>query len=149
MAIPVAAYHEDEAVLEMHIASNGESSSLLEFEEHLNEHPKVKMVGTTQVTGIRVDTLMDRWGFDPTKFNFVNIDIQGSELCALRGMTGVLHHFNYLYLEVNEKHLYKNCCLVGELDEFLADYDFHRVKTKMTKHGWGDALYIRGEMKND
>jgi hypothetical protein len=45
--------------------------------------------------------------------------------------------------EVNEKELYKNCGLIGEIDTFLNIYHFKRVLTNITCHGWGDALYIR------
>ena len=48
-----------------------------------------------------------------------------------------------MYLEVNEKELYKNCGLINEIDAFLANYGFKREITCMTPHGWGDALYIK------
>jgi hypothetical protein len=47
-----------------------------------------------------------------------------------------------IYLEVNEKELYKNCGLIGDIDIYLEKYNFKRVKTVMTEHGWGEALYI-------
>jgi hypothetical protein len=47
-----------------------------------------------------------------------------------------------MYLEVNEKELYKDCGLINDVDNFLSQYNFKRVLTKMTTHGWGDALYI-------
>ena len=38
--------------------------------------------------------------------------------------------------------LYKKCGLITEIDTFLCEYNFKRVLTNMTPHGWGDALYI-------
>ena len=32
--------------------------------------------------------------------------------------------------------------LIYEIDLFLSLYNFKRVITNMTHHGWGDALYI-------
>ena len=61
---------------------------------------------------------------------------------ALKGASQSLKYAKALYLEVNEKELYKNCALIDELDTFLSTYNFKRVLTKMTVHGWGDALYI-------
>jgi hypothetical protein len=61
---------------------------------------------------------------------------------ALKGSIESIKHAKVLYLEVNEKELYTNCGLINEIDSFLAEYKFKRVLTSMTKHGWGDAMYI-------
>jgi hypothetical protein len=61
---------------------------------------------------------------------------------ALKGAIKSIQHAKALYLEVNEKELYKNCGLITEIDTFLSNYNFKRVLTDMTQHGWGDALYI-------
>jgi hypothetical protein len=62
---------------------------------------------------------------------------------ALKGATQSIQYAKAIYLEVNEKELYKNCGLITEIDTFLSTYNFKRVLTNMTPHGWGDALYIR------
>jgi hypothetical protein len=69
-------------------------------------------------------------------------DIQGAELLALKGATESLKHAQVLYLEVNEEYLYKNCGLIGEIDEFVAKFGFRRVMTNMTGQKWGDAIYV-------
>jgi hypothetical protein len=61
---------------------------------------------------------------------------------ALKGATQSIKYANAIYLEVNEKELYKKCSLIHEIDAFLSNYKFKRVLTEMTPHGWGDALYI-------
>jgi hypothetical protein len=61
---------------------------------------------------------------------------------ALKGAQETIKYAKALYLEVNEKELYKNCALIGEIDTFLSQYHFKRVLTNMTQYGWGDALYI-------
>ena len=61
---------------------------------------------------------------------------------ALKGATQSIKYAKAIYLEVNEKELYKNCGLINDIDIFLSKYNFKRVLTEMTKHGWGDALYI-------
>ena len=138
-----AAYNEDNVGVTLNIANNGESSSLLDFDEHTKEHPHVHFTGQIEVPANTVDTILRRKGFDQSKFNFANIDIQGAELIALTGMEEQLKHLDYVYLEVNEKHLYENCALIGDIDEFLSSHGFERAITEMTKHGWGDALYTR------
>ena len=63
---------------------------------------------------------------------------------ALKSMGDLLNNFDYLYLEVNKEYVYKNCCLVGELDKYLSKFNFKRIETKWCSNfGWGDALYIK------
>ena len=138
-----AAFNEDDKIIELNVANNGESSSLLDFEEHSKEHPQVEYVGKVETWAFKIDTMLDKKGFNRSMFNFANIDIQGAELIALQGMTEQLSHLDYVYLEVNEKHLYKDCVLIPELDEFLESHGFKSEMTEMTVHGWGDALYVR------
>lgn len=83
-----------------------------------------------------------RNNIDASKYNFWNFDIQGAELMALKGATQSIKYAKAIYLEVNEKELYKNCGLITEIDTFLLQYKFKRVLTNITIHGWGDALYI-------
>ena len=61
---------------------------------------------------------------------------------ALNGASNSIKYAKALYLEVNEKELYKNCGLITEIDSFLSKHNFKRVLTNITVHGWGDALYI-------
>lgn len=130
------------------ITNNGASSSILELDEHKREHPHVLEIKTTeQTTTTIVDLFKDQNITIP--FNFVNIDIQGAELLALKGMgADILNHVDYIYLEVNVKYLYKNCALLHEIDEYLSPFGFQRVELQMTGHGWGDAFYIRQSKTN-
>ena len=138
-----AAFDEDDKVLTLNVANNGESSSILKFGTHSKEHPHVQYVGQVHTPAWRIDSFMQNRGFDQKSFTFVNIDIQGAELIALKGMPSQLSHANYLYLEVNEKPLYEGCALIGELDEYLSSFGFERKMTAMTQHGWGDAFYVK------
>jgi len=126
-----------------HVANNGsQSSSILELGTHAEEHPSVKYVEAVQMKTTRLDTLLA--GFVP--FNpgaLFNCDIQGAELLALKGIGDMLKQFSWLYLEINTKPLYVGCSLVEEIDEFLDEYGFKRLQTKLTNHGWGDAIYGR------
>ena len=77
-------------------------------------------------------------------YNFLNLDIQGAELKALKGMEEYLDKVDYIYTEVNEDYVYKGCALVSELDEFLGKYGFTRVETSWAGNcKWGDAFYIK------
>jgi FkbM family methyltransferase len=128
--------------IEFNISNNGQSSSVLELGTHLHEHPWVVYVDKIKLKSITIDKFFERNTIDASKYNFWNFDIQGAELLALKGAIESIKYAKALYLEVNEKELYKNCGLITDIDAFLSQYKFKRVLTKMTPHGWGDALYI-------
>lgn len=134
---------KDDDTVTFNITNNVQSSSILEFGTHQIEHPSVRFVKTEQLKTITVNTFFERNQLDGSKYNFWNFDIQGAELIALKGSTKYIESVKVLYLEVNEKELYKNCGLIGDMDNFLMVYGFKRVMTEMTRHGWGDALYIK------
>ena len=75
------------------------------------------------------------------KYNFLNLDIQGAELLALKGFLKGLEKIEYVYTEVNSGEVYKDCAKIEELDFFLKEYNFERVETNMTQYEWGDAFY--------
>ena len=132
---------DDEDVF-FNVSNNIQSSSILEFGTHSQEHPQVVYIDKVLKKSITIDTFFERNDLDASKYNFWNFDIQGAELLALKGATKSLQYAKALYLEVNEKELYKNCALIEEIDTFLSQYNFKRVLTKFTQHGWGDALYL-------
>lgn len=125
------------------ISNNVQSSSVLAFGTHLVEHPSITYVDKIQMQSTTVDTFCRRHALDASRFDFWNFDIQGAELMALRGASDSIQYAKAIYLEVNEKELYQKCGLITEIDAFLLPFGFTRVITKMTTHGWGDALYIK------
>ena len=132
---------DDEDII-FNISNNGQSSSVLELGTHSQEHPWVVYVKKIKQKSITIDTFFERNNIDASKYDFWNFDIQGAELMALKGATKSIKYAKALYLEVNEKELYKKCGLITEIDTFLEQYNFKRVITNMTSHGWGDALYV-------
>jgi FkbM family methyltransferase len=133
---------KDNEEIILNVSNNVESSSVLEFGTHSQEHPWVIYVDKINVKSITIDTFFEINNIDASKYNFWNFDIQGAELMALKGATQSIKYAKVIYLEVNEKELYKNCGLITEIDTFLLQYNFKRVLTNITQHGWGDALYI-------
>lgn len=90
-----------------------------------------------------MDTFIKDNNIDISKYNFLNLDIQGAELMALKGFGDLLHKIDYIYSEVNQEELYKDCALIQDLDNYLSKYRFKRVISTMTQFGWGDAFYIK------
>ena len=123
------------------VSNNGQSSSMLDFGLHSTFHPQVHYVTCFETeTKLLKDVICN---YD-ISYNFLNLDIQGAELKALKGMEEYLNSVDYIYSEVNSDYVYKNCALVKEIDEYLLKFGLHRVETKW--YGdckWGDAFYIR------
>jgi len=134
---------KDDDIVMFHESNNVQSSSILNLKTHLQEHPWVQYVKSSPMSTITVDTFFKRNNLDASQYSFWNFDIQGAELLALKGAEESLKYANALYLEINEKELYENCALVGDIDKFLLPRGFSRANTHMTHHGWGDALYIK------
>lgn len=134
-----AAWSTSGELKNLNLASNGQSTSLLKFGTHSDNYPGVTVRDTTIVTTTRLDELLPR----DSKFDFVNLDIQGAELEALLGLGRMLDQVRWIYTEVNREEVYEGCALVGEIDTFLGDHGFSRVCTIWTSAGWGDALYVR------
>ena len=138
---------KDDQTIEFNIANNGQSSSILELGTHKKHHPHVKYTNKLSVKTKTIQTLYKEHNIPHNFANFLNIDIQGAELLALKGMNNLLNNFDYLYLEVNDEELYKGCGLISEIDDYVAQYGFKRIETKMTQFHWGDAFYSRSQQQ--
>jgi FkbM family methyltransferase len=124
-----------------HISNNGQSSSILDLGTHTVHHPHIYYVGDYECNTQRLDSILEKY---TVPFNFINIDIQGAELKALKGMDSYLSSIQYIYTEVNSDYVYKGCCLVSEIDEYLGQFGFKRVETSWYSNaGWGDAFYVK------
>jgi FkbM family methyltransferase len=130
----------DNRLVSFMITSNYQSSSILNFKSHVNEHPYIYEIDRIHLLTKKLDTLLKENNIIGD-FNFLNLDIQGAELLALKGAEETLKNIDYIYTEINLKELYEGCCLLGDLDNFLEEKGFTRVKTVITSHGWGDAFY--------
>ena len=136
-----AGCEEEEKTL--NLANNGESSSILEFGTHKKSYPNIIYTSKIKVNTKSVDRWLDEKKIIRKNFNFLNIDIQGYELEALKGMTKQLKIVDFIYLEVNFCEVYKGCPNISEIDDFLLNFSFYRVGTVKTKDGWGDAIYAK------
>ena len=123
------------------IANNGgQSSSLLKFGTHSQVHPEVRFVDKVMMEMRRIDCM----DYDWSGLDFLNIDLQGAELMALKGMGPVLDQIKYAYLEINERELYKGCPLFPELNQFMKDKGFvFKEKQLCGNTFWGDAFWMK------
>tara|TARA_Y100001949_G_scaffold172265_1_gene175993 strand:+ start:450 stop:1067 length:618 start_codon:yes stop_codon:yes gene_type:complete len=116
------------------------SSSLLKPKQHLVQHPTVGFdSGETIIAVDRLDNMIST----DNNFNFLNMDIQGYELEALRGLGNLIHNIDYVLCEVNREEVYEHCAQVQEIDEFLSNFGFQRNETNWAGGSWGDAFYVK------
>lgn len=135
---------EDNKELELKITNNGQSSSLLDLGSHLKHHPHVHVVDTKKYKTKRLDTFIKENKIPIANLNFLNLDIQGMELKAMKSMGDFIKKFDYIYTEVNTEYVYKDCALMKEIDDYLNTFGFKRCVTQMCgNYGWGDAFYIK------
>jgi len=128
----------------LHIANNhGQSSSLLELGTHAVNHPDVKYIKDQDVVLRRLDWVFEHIYQNIDNFNFLNVDVQGTELNVLKSFGELLRKLDYIYTEVNEEEVYKGCACICDIDEYVHLFGFERVETLITKAKWGDALYVR------
>jgi len=139
LVLHAACWDIDGVRLPIFRASNGQSSSLLSPERHLIDYPSISFVEGAEITTSRLDSILPAgWRFD-----FINFDVQGAELRALRGLGERLANVRWAYLEVNALRMYRDCPLIDELDVFMKSMGFARIATRMAGSlGWGDALYV-------
>jgi hypothetical protein len=89
---------------------------------------------------IRLDDLLSKY----EKIDLVNLDIQGAELEAIKGLGHLATDVKWIYTEVNWKHMYADCPLIEDMDSELEKIGFVRVATKKAfRASWGDALYVK------
>jgi len=127
------------------VSNNGQSSSILDFGLHSQYHPHVHYITAFNGKTSLLQDILPKYNIN---YNFLNFDIQGAELKALKGMEKYLHNVDYLYTEVNSDYVYKDCALVTELDEYLKQFGLVRVETNWTEYKWGDAFYIKHNLIN-
>jgi FkbM family methyltransferase len=133
----------DNVMCKFNITNNGQSSSILELDKHIEHHPHIHVTEILNVNSKRMDSLINENDINVSDYDFINLDIQGAELLALKSFGELIKNFNYIYTEVNIASIYKNCALITEIDEYLNNYNFERVETTITQFEWGDALYLK------
>ncbi len=134
-----AAWDIDRKLIVFNETTDSQSSSLFRLKQHSIHYPQILHKETYKVEARRIDCLYS----GPPPFTFVNIDVQGAELQAIKGMGDLVLAVDAIYSEVNKEELYEGCAVIHEIDEYLKKFNFERVATRwVLGKGWGDALYV-------
>ena len=139
-----AAASDVDGVVQLHVTSMDQSSSILPLGKHLEIYPSIREVAKVEVPSRRLDTLLAEEGLSSEDFNFLNLDIQGAELMALRGAPALLAGISAVNTEINLQELYQGAALLDELEGFMVENGFNRAAMVTPWHPtWGDAFYVR------
>jgi FkbM family methyltransferase len=133
---------DDESVC-FNVANNGQSSSILPLKDHADIYRDIIYVSQHHTKTASLKTILDDIDKDQ-ELDLLNLDIQGVELRAIKGLGNRINQFRAIYAEVNTKELYEKCDMMDEMDSYLASHGFEKIGFKMYfNDGWGDALYVR------
>jgi FkbM family methyltransferase len=77
-----------------------------------------------------------------SSLQFLVLDVEGSELKALRSMGRLLDTVQYAFIEVSLRRLFRGGPLFRDIDRFMLQHSFERVYIR-TSAASGDALYRR------
>lgn len=120
-------------------SDNMQAASILPPKEIMTLYPEIRF---TEISRYRTTTLSDLIP-STTEFNFLNLDIQGAEFEAIKGLGDLIKKIDYIYIEMYTLELYRENGYIGEVDQYLSNKGFNRVGANINpKIGWGDALYI-------
>ena len=116
---PRAAIGSDNGEIEIHIASNSASSSILDMlDSHVNAAPESRYIGSEKVPLRRLDSIGLNY-LHPDSVAFLKIDTQGYEDRVLRGATDLFKRLVGLQLEMSLVPLYEEQLLFDDLREQL------------------------------
>jgi FkbM family methyltransferase len=134
----------DDKIVTFNVSTNSQSSSILDFGTHSFDYPDVLVTEKLSMKTQKLETILTGYEIP----DFINLDIQGVELKALKSLGNSIGKVSVIYTEVNKKEVYKGCDLIDDIDNFLANYGFRRISTRwVLGAGWGDALYLSKKVK--
>jgi FkbM family methyltransferase len=121
---PRAAIGSEDGEIEIHVAGNSVSSSVLNMlNSHINNAPESKYVGIERVPLLKLDSIAPDY-FLPDSVVFLKIDTQGYEDRVLRGAKVILDRSIGLQLELSLVPMYEGQRLFNHLMEQLQTTGF-------------------------
>jgi len=144
---------EDGKEYDFGVANNdGQSSSIFDFADHKKIWPHVHYKESITLQSVRFDTMIQRHAIDLAGYDALVMDTQGSELLVLKGMGDLVSNFRYIRSETADFEIYKGCCQLKDLDEYLIPRGFKRAQTWRAagRPGVGyayEVLYVRNDVQ--
>ena len=145
-AIQCLVTDRDDEEYQFHIAKNLLSSSILDLKQHKDVWPDVNYTNTILLKNTTLTSLLERERIDPSNYQALIMDTQGSELLVLNGSIPVLHNFTYIKTEVPNFESYAGCCQLADINSFMTQYGYkefsrHKVAKKPKGGSYFDIVY--------
>lgn len=123
---------QDGREYEFHIANNnGQSSSILDFDLHKDIWEEIHYEKSILLKSVKLSSLIETEKIEIDKYDALIMDTQGTELLVLKGAEDLLSRFQYIKTEAADFEVYKNCCQVKDLEDFLGKHGFKElIRTK-------------------
>jgi FkbM family methyltransferase len=121
---PQAAIGDEDGEIEINIAGNSESSSVLNMlDSHLEAAPSSKYIGKEKVLLRKLDTLSQDF-IDDNSVVFLKIDTQGYEEKVMNGAHALMKNIVGLQLEISLVPLYEAHSLLDDMFQNLKEKGF-------------------------
>ena len=139
--------NEDFKEIDFYVSNyDGACSSIYKFTENIKtsdlwskrDH---KMINSVKLKTIKLDTLLTSNNIDPQQYNHWIIDLQGSELLALKGAENSLKFCESIFVEVSKVNFYENGVIWDELKKWLNERNFY--STKEPNKDEEDILFVK------
>lgn len=134
----------DDKEYAFHIANNeGLSSSILELGLHKEIWAEIYYEKSIRLKSMTLKSMVEREGIEIDKYDALIMDTQGSELLVLQGAESLLGGFKYIKTEVADFEVYKGCCQLTDIENFLKKRGFkeYRRTEFAARAGGGGACY--------
>jgi FkbM family methyltransferase len=149
---------DKEGTIDFHIhtsrTGSTEPASILPMKRFKDIVKTLHTADTIRVPAITLDLLTEAHDVALGEYNFINIDIQGAELLALRSATRVMPFIDAIISEVNLIEMYENGALENDVVAFLASQGFEKCHAvyhalsdeNSTFPAWGECLFVKRDM---
>ncbi len=125
------------------IANNTGSSTVFEPAADFGRNfAGIQFVETKVLRAQRLDNFFEKEGVDLSGLNLLVLDVEGSELKAMKSLGDGLGGFGWILTEVSIGPNFVGGPMLWDLDRFLASRGFYRKATAICRSS-GDALYGR------
>lgn len=121
-------------------ASDG-SSSLLEPDDHLKDHPDVTFGRTIEVEAVTLDSWAERNGI--RKVDFLWLDLQGAEPAVLASSPRILGMATVIHTEVSLSQAYAGTMLYREFRLWMEARGFRVEREVLPYSDMGNVLFRR------
>lgn len=110
------------------ITNNSCSSTLFDFDVHLEIYPHVHQVNTIGLISTTLNQFTIDKCIDISLYKVLLLDVEGSELLVLKGAGNILSNFDFIITEAMEYKCYKDGYTVKDMESYLHKMGFLAIE---------------------